>query len=341
MAVTRYEHGVGTFTHNTQFTITAQTLDADADLICFWLGYYNTTNVTVTGVEWGDGTNWSSMTQLDSYAYNWTGTEYDRGYLFYLKNPDVNDSQFRVTMSSAVGVWDSRRYGYLAVGGADVSGTEAELFPNTLLEYLNAEPGTSSDTFTGGASGDQIVVGALSWQSPENNSLDLNNQSQTIIDSIVYADNSEAGQAAKDWSSGATAEAVGDYLGAFKYHVAQAASSGTDYTLVSASGSYTYTGTAASLESDRTVTANAGSYSYTGTAADLTYANKISLTAESGSYTYTGTAAEFSLTSTLAADSGSYTYTGTAAEFNLTATLSAESGSYTSVSYTHLRAHET
>lgn len=109
-------------------------------------------------------------------------------------------------------------------------------------------------------------------------------------------------------------------LGAFEV------SAGADSTLVAASGSYAWTGTAATLLHDSVMAAAGGSYAWTGQTADLVRAFVI--TAESGGYALTGTAATLLHDRVIAAASGSYALTGTAAGLLYDRIMAAAGGSY-------------
>lgn len=99
-----------------------------------------------------------------------------------------------------------------------------------------------------------------------------------------------------------------------------------NYTLVCASGSYSYTGVDASLKVAHSLQCAAGSYSYSGVAASLKVAH--SLVCDAGAYTYTGNAASLKVEHSLVCDAGAYAYTGVAASLNVAHSLVCDAGTY-------------
>jgi hypothetical protein len=110
------------------------------------------------------------------------------------------------------------------------------------------------------------------------------------------------------------------------------AGGGPTYTLATASGSFSYSGTSLSLSASRKIAAGSGTYSYTGTAVDLTYTPvggpTYTLALGSAAYSYDGTALSLTAQRTISAGSGAYSYQGTSIAFEYTRRLLAESGTY-------------
>lgn len=102
--------------------------------------------------------------------------------------------------------------------------------------------------------------------------------------------------------------------------------SGSGYTLVADSGTFTVTGTAANTLYNRLTTGDAGTYTVTGTAANLLY-NKL-VTADGGSIVVTGTAASLLYNRLTTGDTGTYTVTGTAANLVTQRILTADTTSF-------------
>lgn len=99
-----------------------------------------------------------------------------------------------------------------------------------------------------------------------------------------------------------------------------------NYTLVCASGSYTYTGQAANLTVARRLALSAGAYTYAGQTANLTVDRRLSLAA--GAYSYAGQEATLGLERKLALSAGAYAYSGVAADLRVERNLALSAGSY-------------
>jgi len=205
-----------------------------------------------------------------------------------------------------------------ATGGALV-GYSAEILPNGDVEVYEAYYDLVVDVAAGLSANDKLTIRA---------------EGTTIT---VYVNDVEKGSGTDSAISGgdpgfsAEVESGNDATPLFDDFAATDVLSNA-YEITTASGTYTYSGTALNLKVGHVLGLASGTYTYSGTAAALDFAstNSYDLVAASGTYTYSGTALGLKVGRVLALDSGTYTYSGTAATLDFSANniLAAASGTY-------------
>jgi hypothetical protein len=197
-----------------QTGIDIDALGGTPDVLVVMLGYYDDASdgSEITAVEYGDGTNWQTLTLIGTGHEGGFGTD-QQARAYAVLNPNVSYDRIRITASEAL--TEGGIVGWHAESNATTTGIQSQA-------AFSGGPGeTSSDTFTGGATGDRIVAltnGATTW-------------GEGLVEraSSAVACNSWGGGylADKAWEDGTTAgawSAQGDFLQVLAVHIPASAS---------------------------------------------------------------------------------------------------------------------
>ncbi len=207
----------------------------NSNLLLFMVESFDAGSTTwaFTGVEFGDGTNWASMTELGNYRYI-SGSDSVFGAVFYLENPDTADDRFRVTFTGTPMTGSSDNGGYVAIGitDANVGGTEADLFPNFSIDYNSTADNQQYDqAMTGGSTPDLGVALVSGYDGTNDDPVYTAWASATTretwnnVNSIAET---LGGIATNDYSNDSTISVeIDQFVGYGLIHVADAGSSGT------------------------------------------------------------------------------------------------------------------
>lgn len=270
---------------------------------------YNSASVTVSSLNWDNGSGGSAQafTQLGSYAL--LDSSNARVSLWYLIGPNTSNSRVILTNSGSTDTYIASCY-YTGVA-------QSSTF-TTPTKTENTTNPTSQDTSD--ANGSWHIGCASSGNggiTPDGNTTQRVEQS----DNTQIADNNAAVNSGNShtlgWTDGGSTGAI----------TAMMRVASTTITLTAAQGSYSLTGQALSLLRSIKITLSQGSYTLTGIAAAI--GKRTTMVLAQGSYVLTGFATAFTRSIRIVLAQGSYTLTGQAAVLSRMYTMVMAYGSYT------------